>query len=203
MVDGSCVGGLSQKLNQAQLEETAAVAKEAWKINTTGFATTRGTPGRPVGRSRRHAVTAYGARRRSGAKDQSATGWGTYSRRPNADPELVARYDKAMAAACAAMAAVDAPRDHAGYERMRRDLARVGGRHPRFVPACSSHEGCIVGENASNAVHVDKGDAKGCFSLVGSVGRDALGFALPAFGVVVEILPGSVLALDTVKCDPP
>ena len=192
MDDGSCAGGLLDKLTPEELKETAAVAKEAGKINTTGFATTRGVPGRPAGRKRQHAVTAYGARRRAGPTREKASGWCTYARNPDADPELVARYDRAMAAACTAMAAVDAPRDPAGYERMRRDLARVRKRHPRFVPACGSHELCIIGNNSSNATHLDAGDATGCFSLVGSFGQDAVCFALPEFRVVVEIAPGSV-----------
>ena len=53
-------------------------------------------------------------------------------------------------------------------------------------------ECCMVGYNASNSTHVDAGDARGCFSVVGSFGQDAVCFALPEFEVVVVIDPGSV-----------
>ena len=203
MVDVSCAGGLLDKLTPEELKETAAVARKAGEINTTGFASKRGAPGRPAGRGRARAVTADGGRFRVGTTDQTATGWGTYARRDEADPGLVARYLKAMAAACTAMAAVDEPRDPAGYGLMQEDLARVHTAHPRFAPACASHNLCIIGNNASNATHVDRDDARGCFSLVASFGETAVCFALPEFKVVVEIALGSVFAFNAVECDLP
>ena len=203
MVEGSCAGALFEKLTSTQLEETAAVARRAGEINTTGFASTRAAPGRPAGRGRARAVTAYGGRHRAGPTDQPASGWGTYARQEWADPGLVERYDKAMPAVCNAMAAVDEPRDPAGYRLMQEDLARVQNAHPRFVPACASHNLCIIGNNASNATHLDRHDARGCFSLVASFGETAVCFALPEFQVVVEIALGSVFAFNTVECEPP
>ena len=130
----------------------------------TGFSgNKRAAPSRPVDDPL--ATTAYGARFRYTATSEDDM-WSTYARRPGADSTLVAAYDAAMAVACAAMAAVDEPRDPAAYRRMRADLARVRAAHPRFVPACCSYHTCIIGINAANATHVDNQDARGCFSLV-------------------------------------
>ena len=167
----------------------------------TGFSgNKRAAPSRPVDDPL--ATTAYGARFRYTATSEDDM-WSTYARRPGADSTLVAAYDAAMAVACAAMAAVDELRDPAAYRRMRADLARVRAAHPRFVPACCSYHTCIIGINAANATHVDDQDARGCFSLVASLGKTDVVFALPEYELVVRIGRGCLFAFDAATCPPP